>query len=354
MSRAADPAESERRQPRRGRAHRARAASFAFAAVFVARGAAADEGRLVLGTHDPALASALSVAVSPRGLSVVELPDELARASDVEDARRAVSVQDAVAVVWLCDDAAGAHALCFCDRDGRLTVKPISVASPLAPPDAAALALSVKVLLGPPPQPAAPPAPVVVRAARPPPRVEGPSSVVVTADLPSLAVELRGGARVPDGLWARSALRVGLDGVFAPDALGRQLGVGIGASAGPAFVGNYARSVDDLAFGVVARGQRRVGPFALQLDVDPTVHLVSAAAGPTQHRTQLSIDALAGAVWTFDRFSAGARLGVVYVPFADEDAVPVANTLGFGGLPLSLPRWSGEALLTLGATFLGP
>jgi hypothetical protein len=348
VSRTAGPAESEGRQARRGRARLTFAAAFALAASFAGRDAAADEGRLVLGTHDPALASALSVAVSPRGLSVVELPDALLRASDVADARRAVSVQDAVAVVWLCDDAAGAHALCFCDRDGHLTVKPISVVSPLAPPDAAALALSVKVLLGPPPQLAATPAPVV-RPARQSLRME---SVVFTADLPSLAVELRGGARVPDGLRDRSALRVGLDGVFAPEALDRNFGVGVGASAGPASVGNYARSVDDLAFGLFARGQRRVGPLVWQLDLGPTVHRVSAAEGPTQHRTQLSIDALAGAVWTFGRFIAGARLGVVYVPLADQEPVLLAND-GFGTVPLSLPRWNGEALLTLGATFLG-
>jgi len=223
--------------------------------------------------------------------------------------------------------------------------------SPLAPPDAAALALSVKVLLGPPPQPAAAPAPVVREAKSL--RLE---SVVVTADVPSLAVEVRGGARVPDGLRDRSVLRVGLDGVFAPDGLYRELGVGIVAAAGPAFVGNYARSVDDLAFGAFARAQRRVGPLVLQLDLGPTAHLVSAASGPTQHHTQLSIDALGGAVWTFGRFVAGARLGVVYVPLADQDALPAANNVPapFAELPLSLPRWNGEALLTLGATFLGP
>ena len=344
-------AENEGRHARPDRARLALAASCALAATFAGRDAAADEGRLVLGTHDPALASALSVAVSPRGLSVVELSDALLRASDVDDARRAVSVHDAIAVVWLCDDVAGAHALCFCDRDGHLTVRPISVGSPLAPPDAAALALSVKVLLGPPPPPAAAPAPVVARAARPAPSMDGPRSVVVTADVPSLAVELRGGARVPDGLRDRSVLRFGLDGVFAPDALGRQLGVGVGLSAGPAFEGNYRLQVDDLAFGLLARGQRRVGPLVLQLDLGPTAHLVSAASGPTQHRTQLSIDALVGAVWTFGRFTAGARLGVVYVPLADVDAVPVS--VGFM-LPLSLPPWNGEALLTFGATFLGP
>jgi hypothetical protein len=119
--------------------------------------ARAESGRLILATHDAALASALSVAVSPRGLSVMELEAPYTRAADVVEARREVVARDAVAAVWLCDDDAGARALCFCAHDGRFVAKPVSVASPLAPPDAAALALSVKLLLGPVAPAAAPP-----------------------------------------------------------------------------------------------------------------------------------------------------------------------------------------------------
>jgi hypothetical protein len=137
---------------------------------------------LILGTHDPALASALSVAVSPRGLSVVELDEPFRLVDDVGSARRELVARDAVAAVWLCDDVTGKHGLCFCARDGRFVVRPVSVASPLAPPDAAALALSVKLLLGPPAAPpqTAPPQPpspaIVVRP--PPPAAPPPSSFV--------------------------------------------------------------------------------------------------------------------------------------------------------------------------------
>lgn len=130
-------------------------------ALGLARPARAASDTLILGTHDPALASAISVAVSPRGLSVMELEQPFRGTADVEPARREIGARDAVAAVWLCDDAAGAHGFCFLSRDGRFVVRPVSVASPLAPPDAAALALSVKMLLGPPsaPTPAAPPPP---------------------------------------------------------------------------------------------------------------------------------------------------------------------------------------------------
>jgi hypothetical protein len=164
-----------RRQARAGRA--ALRLLALGAALLFAPAARAGSDRLILATHDAALASALSVAVSPRGLSVMELEAPLTRVTDAAAARRHVEGLDAVAVVWLCDDDAGAHGLCFCARDGQLTVRPISVTSPLAPPDAAALALSVKVLLGPAspasaPQPAAPTAPAIAPlppAAGPPP-----------------------------------------------------------------------------------------------------------------------------------------------------------------------------------------
>src|SRR5262249_32644460 len=91
--------------------------------VLAASAARAESERLVLGTHDAALASALSVAVSPRGLSVVELQEPLHGPED-PTARRALLVPGTVAVVWLCDGAAGGRSLCFCGgTEGRVTVK---------------------------------------------------------------------------------------------------------------------------------------------------------------------------------------------------------------------------------------
>jgi hypothetical protein len=308
----------------------------------LARAARADGGRLVLGSHDPALTSALSVAVSPRGLSVVELPEPLARAADVADARREAAVHDAVAVVWLCDDAAGAHALCFCDRAGHLSVRPISVTQPLTPPDAAALALSVKMMLGPPSPPPVPP--VVAPAMVPQPPLAPVADVEARPALPALAVEVSLGALVAP----RTAPRFGLEGVLAIEALDRALGLGLGMTAGPSFEGSYGRTLDDLTFSFVARGQRAVGPLALQLDLGSSAHLISADDGAAERRTQISLDGHVGAVWLLGRFLVGLRAGGFYVPAAETGAIPVgADAI----IPLTLRRWNAEALLTFGVAF---
>jgi hypothetical protein len=319
-----------------------RAIAIAVIACALARPARADGDRLVLGSHDPALTAALSVAVSPRGLSVVELADPLTRAADVVDARREAAVHDAVGVVWLCDDDAGAHALCFCDRAGRLLVRPISVTSPLAPPDAAALALSVKMMLGPPPPPPAP-TPVVAPAIVPPP-LAPLADLEARPALPALAVEVDAGARVAPHVTPR----LGLEGVLALEALDRALGLGLGMTAGPSFDGGYGRALDDLTFSFVARGQRGVGPLVLQLDLGSSAHLIAADAGAAERRTEISLDARAGVVWVFGRTLVGLRAGGFYVPTAETDAIPVSSA---GTIPLTLPRWNAEALLTFGLTF---
>lgn len=310
----------------------------------LARPARADGDRLVLGSHDPALTSALSVAVSPRGLSVVELPEPLARAADVDVARREAAVHDAVGVVWLCDDDADARALCFCDRAGHLSVRPISVTSPLTPPDAAALALSVKMMLGPPPAPAARP-PVVAPAIVPQPPLAPVADVEAHAALPALAVEVGVGARVAP----RTTPRLGLEGVLALESLDRALGFGLGMTVGPSFDGDYGRALDDLTFSFVARGQRGTGPLVLQLDLGASAHLISADAGSAERRTELSLDARVGAVWLLGRYLVGLRAGGFCVPAAETGAIPVGS--GGSVLPLTLPRWNAEALLTFGLTF---
>jgi hypothetical protein len=338
----------ERPPFRRGRA----LLLFLFACALAARGAHADSGRLVVGTHDPTLVSALSVAVSPRGLSVVELPEPLGRVADIVAARREVSVHDAVAVVWLCDDDAGAHALCFCDRNGRLVVKPVSVASPLEPPDAAAVALSVKMLLGATP-PTSGPVPVAPRVNEPLAHPAAATKAKPRSDLPALSVELSGGARVQSPAEQHVGLRLGFKGIFAPGAVERNLGVGVGVTAGPALAAggpalpaaSTRRTVDDLALQIVARGRLRLRALWLELDLGPSVHFLSVDAGPSaQRRTELSLDALLGVVLPVGRYFAGLRAG----GFAMLTSAPSpAGAL----LPLALPRWNGDAMLTLGVTF---
>jgi hypothetical protein len=316
------------------------------ALVLSTTSARAASDRLVLGTHDAALASALSVAVSPRGLSVVELPEPLSRAADVEAARREVALPGTVAVVWLCDDASR-HALCFCGADGRFVARPVSVSSPLAPSDAAALALSVKMMLGPPSPPAATP-----RAAPPPQSQPPPAETIARAAPaattasrpPALAVELDLGAR-RQGPDAHVGLRGGARAVFAPDLFGRALGAGLGLSSGPALATPVGPSVSDSAIDIFVRGRVPVGRAWLELDAGPSLHFLSAEGG--SRRTDLALDALAGAVVPLGRYLVGARAGGFYDLTAPSGVLVSAGAT----TPIVLPRWNGEAMLTLGFAF---
>jgi hypothetical protein len=312
------------------------------AVLLTAVGARAGSDRLVLGTHDAALASALSVAVSPRGLSVVELPEPLGRVADVEIARREVAVPGTVAVVWLCDDDAAAHELCFYGADGRLVVRPVSVTSPLSPPDAAALALSVKMMLGAPPPPATTerPAPTPEPAAPPP-----PPAVPAPPSLPALTLEVDAGAHRPVA-WTNVGLRVGLRGIFAPEALGRALGAGLGLAAGPALSNPLGADLSDVTIQVIGRGRVPVHRAWLELDLGPSIHFLSAGAGPSEaRRTDFALDALAGVVIPLGRILLGARAGGFYNLTTEPCCLAGASG---ATTPVVLPPWNVEALLTLG------
>jgi hypothetical protein len=308
-----------------------------------ARQAHAAPGRLVVGTADPALVSALSVAVSSRGLTIVELTEPLASAEDVLSARRELAAHEAVAIVWLCDDR-GAHALCFCDRAGRMVVRHVSVTAPLAPPDAAALALSVKILLwgtsSAPPAPAPPPPPVVpVPVPAPVPTTPGlppaTTEVAVEPIAPELAVELAVGARLQPVAAQHAGLRLGLRSVFAPAIFDHRLGVGAGLAAGPALAVG-ASKLNDLAVSGLARGRQRLRSSWLELDVGPSIHFLSDDVGLVARTTALSFDTSLGFAVPVGRGFIGARAG------------------GFVWLTSSssLPRWSGDVALTLGFALL--
>jgi hypothetical protein len=330
--------ETATRAPRRW----ARALLIAALALGASPARAASE-RIVLGTHDATLAAALSVAVSPRGLSVVELPEPLRAAADVAIARREVALPGTVAVVWLCDDPTAGRALCFCGGDGRLIVKPTSVTTPLAPPDAAALALSVKVLLGP-PTPARPEAPLAAPPpVAPPPSLSPPAppAAPITAP-PAWAVELDVGARLQSPASQHVGLRLGARAALAPEAWRRALAVGLGAAAGPALdaAAPAGRTVSDWSLAAFARARLPLRPLWLELDAGPSLHFLSAAAGASApRRADVALDALGGAVVPVGRALLGLRAGgfVVLTSPSGSDA------------RVALPRWNGEAMLTIGA-----
>jgi hypothetical protein len=297
-------------------------------------GARGASDRLALGTHDAALASALSVAVSPRGLSVIELPEPLRSPDDVHVARREIAVAGTVAVVWLCDDARSANALCFCGGDGRLVVRPLSVSAPLDPPTAAAVALTVKMLLGPPP----PPAPRAVAAA---PVAAAPAEESPRSTFPALVVSLDVGARYQPISAGPFGLRLMLGAVLSPERWGGRWGVGAHVGAGQALaVGDgqpAGRTLNDLDFGLHARGRLALGRPWLELDLGPSVHLLAVAEGaPASGRADVSIDASVGLILPVGRTLLGARLGGFGVVTTRAAAEP------------ALPRGNAELMLTVG------
>jgi hypothetical protein len=97
--------------------------------------------------------------------------------------------------------------------------------------------------------------------------------------------------------------------------------------------------VTDVAVRAHARLRVPLRPLWLDLDVGPAAHFLSVDLGATtSRRTQLSLDALVGAILPLGPYFTGVRAGALLVP--SPSAAP------------SLPRWSGEAYLIFGANVL--
>jgi hypothetical protein len=327
------------------------------ALMSIAPAARAESRPMVVATQDPALLSALSAAFSPRGVRVVEAKQPFRRPTDALAAAGDTADAD---VVWLCEgDPKIGPALCVRPRHGEVMIRHISMTTPLTPEDAAALALSVQVALMPPIRAAAraTPAAQIARAPAAAPALRAPGR--------RLALELDGGVR---NLPAGSALRAGVAAAYTPAALGYHLGLGVGAAAGPTSftpqpqgratgpalqppglgTGSASPSgrMNDLTLRLFARGQVRLAPIWLQLDLGPAIHFMSGAAGdgttesPADRRLHLSADGYIGAMIPFGRFFAGARAGGSYLLSGrGADTSPTGAT------------WSREALLALGAAF---
>ena len=314
------------------------ALAFVLPAFGVAQGA--DGPAILVATHDPALLSALDAAFAPRGVRVAVADRPLRAASD--DLGTGAHAAD---LVWLCDFAGGT-ALCVRPHQGTVIIRRIAMATPLSPEDAAALALSVQVALM-----AETPTPdTVARSASSPEPAR--AGGVANRDMHSLTLELGGGAR---GGTDGPTFRVSVAGVFAPGWLGHHLGFGAAVATGsvnsntsssvatlsPGPSGPSSAPAGDSTLRLFARGQARVAPIWLQLDLGPELHSASRVVdGPTlgdEQRGHWSLDGFVGAVVPFGHFFAGARVGGGYL--LTRRGMP-ANP--FGG------AWSGEVLATVG------
>jgi hypothetical protein len=211
----------------------------------------------------------------------------------------------------------------------------VSVASPLAPPDAAALAISVKVLLwgtSPPPPPVTPPPP----APAPPPSAPAPTLPPASIELtreplaPTFTVELAVGARLEPVATQHAALRFGARAAWAPALAERRLAFGAGVEAGPSLALG-ASHVDDVVADVFVRGRQRVGDSWLELGVGPALHFVAVETGPASDATALALASRLGFVVPLGRTFVGARAGATRLLTSSP-----------------LPRWSGDLALVAG------
>ncbi len=341
----------------RGRSCGLAVLALAVLGIRAARGAEARP--MLVATHDPALLSALDAAFSPRGVRVA-MADRPLRAS-ADDLGAGARGAD---LVWLCDmtpapaaapsrdasaagggPAAGATALCVRPHQGRVIIRRIAVATPLSPEDAAALALSVQVALMP---DAAAPAAIAQAASPGPLRTTGAAGDGAHSLTLELASGVRGG---PYG----SSVRASVAAAYLPPWLGHHLGIGFAVTGGPAYARSAASvrgpgppsvpsslltGASDIAFRPFARGQARVGPLWLQLDLGPEAHVIdrdfTTESDSGLERWYWSLDGFVGAVVPFGRFFAGARVG------ASEQ---ITGRHGPG--PIGDP-WNSEALVTVG------
>ena len=100
--------------------------------------------------------------------------------------------------------------------------------------------------------------------------------------------------------------------------------------------------MNDAAIELCARGRLPIAPLWLELELGPSVHVLSVDAGPpAPRRADLALDALGGAVVPFGSTLVGLRAGGFYV-LTSPSAAPS------GVAPAALPRWNGEVMLTVG------
>jgi hypothetical protein len=320
---------------------------------------AAEPRQLVVGTPDPALVAALAAFFAPRGIDVVPSPWPLRKPADAATVDGAVSrVRKTTDVVWLCDPGSGQRALCVRPQGQSVIVRRLALPAPIAgaaltPPDAAAVALSVQVVLL---REDAADAPATVVAQLDDvaaPKKKAPTDV---RQPPALTVELTAGAQAAT---TGDGFRGGFNAAYAPPFLQRHLGLGAGLSLGPSNESSPpessragppppAATQSDLTVRLFARGQVDVWRLRLQLDLGPTGHVVTSqlpTPPPTSALTRRSldyaVDAVIGAVVPFDRFFAGARAGLSY-------SLTKPDTLS----RMDSSRWGALAVAVLGVGFL--
>jgi hypothetical protein len=195
----------------------------------------------VLVELDPRVTDAISVALSPWGLTVTSLQGPVPGAefgAAAEGARAVASAQRADAVVWIAAPRQPYERSSLWVYDAQtqqLAVRPLNAAAPFTDTEAAAVALSVKTILR-----ASPLLSEPERSEAPPPHSRPPAEAPIAA-APSpgpsasrthLRFESAVGGRAPTGSTSAVEPWIALGGSLWPARVG-PLGFGFGLQAGP-------------------------------------------------------------------------------------------------------------------------
>jgi hypothetical protein len=249
--------------------------------------ARAKEGRVVLVELDPRVTDAISVALSPWGLSVTSLQGPAPGAevgAAAEGARAVASAQRADAVVWIAASRQPnerASLWVYDAQTQQLAVRPLNAAAPFTDTEAAAVALSVKTILRASPLLAEPD-----RPEPPPPQSRGlaetpiaaPPSPAPSPSRTHLRFESAVGGRAPTGSTSALEPWVALGASLWPARV-RPLGFGFALQAGP------GTTVQESAFRgltregsveITARLRGVVAPWlALEVGAGPALYVTS-------------------------------------------------------------------------------
>jgi hypothetical protein len=281
---------------------------------------------------DPGLHAALAVSLAPWGYTVTDAPSERAPARFAgAPARSSAESLGVTALVWLCQtEPSGERSLCLYDArgGGRLLSRKLELPLPLEQPDAAAVALSIKAFLLSPPPPTRPPAPPPTSPppTSPPPSRSSPAQVVVmrnewpAARVRGLSLEAGMLARVWPVAGSDATWRARVAALYWPARLARRVGLGLGATFGPAadaVVPGLAAQLSDVTVRGLAQSGVGLGRFRLQLELGPSLHILSlsgtafaqAARATSDQRVDVSLDGALTLKLPLGRFFVGAQVG---------------------------------------------
>lgn len=283
--------------------------------------ATSEAPRVVMIEPPATLLDAVGVALSPWGLRVVPISAPQPATTSIATAAAAARViaheHDAAVVLWISAPGGGEPSLWLYEaQTEQISVRPLSQPPPFDDASAAAVALTVKMLLrstavAPPKERIAPAVPAVpsastsVSAPQPsasasaapsastmppvPPPVERAPAEGTTHALRAEAMVL---AHLPTGARDDVAPRAGLSVAYWPRAWRERVGFGAGVKGGlneDVSSGTFTGSLSDTVLDLNARGMLARDALSLELAVGPSLHVTSLSGAVSAGARSVSV-----------------------------------------------------------------